>query len=1014
MTSGRSLGGFMTLAVVALAAAALLASPPRRDEAPREVVRHATREVDAGRAEPLRAALAARLRGDAGDRGAALGLATVERLTYDYGAAESRLRALAGGGEPADPWALHARLELARARDAQGLANGLVEEFRAVAAAARRFRDPAAEAEALFDLAAQVVFTDGVEAALGAVGRGLRALPRGLPELEASLRCRRGHLLALGARLPAAEREIRAGTELAQHAGDPRAEVICLRATANDQQLRGDVAGAIATMRQAVEVRRRIHDRSGLGIVLLVLGDYLRKTAEVGEAAALFTEALAEGEASHNLFVVAGASLAIGANALALNDHVAAGEHIERAIAAYDALSDRASGLLARSFRPFVSMAAGDLPLARRQVDEVLGWAIEVGDWQHVIALHEQRFAIELRAGELDAAARALDAADEVSRKQTPPLRAAELAYARARLALRRGELDVAQRGLEEHLAAADPADRLMRYELQARLAEVHARRGDLPRAEDALTRATDELEAWRAKLADRELRVLAFQASPQEVGDLNASVASVLGALAAGGRAEAAFDLAERRRARELADRLAQARALRATATPAPAGGATTPPERPEGRPVRAGDVARLLPDERTAIVEFVTGVSGAPTTALVVTRDRSGAARVRGRTLATADALVAPIARLHAVLEQGGAADALAAELGAALLEPLAELLGDGVTRLVIVPDGPLHRVPWDALRIAPGRWAVERYTTSLAPSAAIVAALWRDRGRATPRRPTRLLALADPVFPASPGESSGARAAGEEGLEPYRAAFDAAGGLPRLEASAREAQLVARYADEAEVRLRQRASAAYLKHADLARFDVVHVATHALVDDHAAARTALALAPGEGESGFVTATDLAALRLDASLVVLSACRTAGGVVVDGEGIQGLTAPLLQAGARAVVATEWRVGDRTMVPLLVDLYDALARGQPLADALRTAKLEALGRGAAPREWAALVSVGDPVVTVALERPAGRRWWVAVGAAAALLVGLGAVLRGRRARRGHATAAGRVSLGSS
>jgi CHAT domain-containing protein len=88
---------------------------------------------------------------------------------------------------------------------------------------------------------------------------------------------------------------------------------------------------------------------------------------------------------------------------------------------------------------------------------------------------------------------------------------------------------------------------------------------------------------------------------------------------------------------------------------------------------------------------------------------------------------------------------------------------------------------------------------------------------------------------------------------------------------------------------------------------------LSTHALVDDRALGRTALA--PGPSGSGLVTPGELAGLRLDADMVVLSACRTAGGVVVDGEGIQRLTAALLAAGARSVVATAgaWATGARS-----------------------------------------------------------------------------------------------------
>jgi hypothetical protein len=145
---------------------------------------------------------------------------------------------------------------------------------------------------------------------------------------------------------------------------------------------------------------------------------------------------------------------------------------------------------------------------------------------------------------------------------------------------------------------------------------------------------------------------------------------------------------------------------------------------------------------------------------------------------------------------------------------------------------------------------------------------------------------------------------------------------------------------------------------------------------------------------------------------MVVLSACRTAGGVTVAGEGVQGLTTPLMAAGARSVVATQWRVGDRSTVRLVADLYDGLARGRPVADALREAKLAALHRGAPPGEWAGFTVVGDPLTRVAVvapsSRPAGVR--VAIGALALVLVGAavyGAMRwSGRSADRGEAPGA--------
>jgi hypothetical protein len=114
----------------------------------------------------------------------------------------------------------------------------------------------------------------------------------------------------------------------------------------------------------------------------------------------------------------------------------------------------------------------------------------------------------------------------------------------------------------------------------------------------------------------------------------------------------------------------------------------------------------------------------------------------------------------------------------------------------------------------------------------------------------------------------------------------------------------------------------------------------------------------------------------------------------------VQGLTAPLLAAGARSVVATGWRIGDRETVAFVARFYDALAGGAPVGDALRAAKLDAIRRGATPGEWAAFGVVGDAFVTLPLQRPARRApWWIAVGAAAVAAAGLYAGTRRGAAR---------------
>ena len=202
---------------------------------------------------------------------------------------------------------------------------------------------------------------------------------------------------------------------------------------------------------------------------------------------------------------------------------------------------------------------------------------------------------------------------------------------------------------------------------------------------------------------------------------------------------------------------------------------------------------------------------------------------------------------------------------------------------------------------------------------------------------------------------------------------------------------------------MRLGADASEAALKRDGLRAYRVVHLATHALVDDRSVAYTALALAPGDGEDGFVNPAEIAELKLGADLLVLSACRSGRGPVVGGEGIQGLAAPALGAGARAVLGSGWRVGDAATADFFARFYRALARGLPLGEALRATKLELRRAGATPAIWASFTLVGDPHTLLPLHLPSsGTPPWFVVAAAVVMLIlayGMIRMLRGRESR---------------
>jgi hypothetical protein len=123
---------------------------------------------------------------------------------------------------------------------------------------------------------------------------------------------------------------------------------------------------------------------------------------------------------------------------------------------------------------------------------------------------------------------------------------------------------------------------------------------------------------------------------------------------------------------------------------------------------------------------------------------------------------------------------------------------------------------------------------------------------------------------------------------------------------------------------------------------------------------------------------------------------------VVLRGEGIHGLTAPLLEAGARSIVATQWQIEDAAVLPVVEDFYSALADGLDVASALQAAQVSSIRRGDPGALWAAFTLVGNPDVTLVLRRPSTvSPYWLA--AILSLIVGVAAAVRQSRNHDGRA-----------
>ncbi|WP_375742585.1 CHAT domain-containing protein [Corallococcus interemptor] len=382
-----------------------------------------------------------------------------------------------------------------------------------------------------------------------------------------------------------------------------------------------------------------------------------------------------------------------------------------------------------------------------------------------------------------------------------------------------------------------------------------------------------------------------------------------------------------------------------------------------------------------------------------MAVTREGTRAYRIPERAR-----LRPSVALLSGLIERrDGSEAAAAAALYAQLLAPALRDLPPRVSRLLLVPDGPLHDLPFAALREhADGPPLMTRYELARVPSASLLH-YWR----AQPARPPEgeALVLADPDRSDTLQGTQVASARGGMFLETA-----SLGALPEAR---REGRSVSESLEDTGVKPRllmgAEASEQALKAARWDAVRILHMAAHAVVDVESPERSALVLAPGEaGEDGLLQPREIAELRLRDALVVLSSCRGASGALLAGEGVLSLARAFFESGARAVVASLWPMRDAEAAALLERYYRHLAKGRDAASALREAQREAWEDGEPAAMWAGLGVMGDaalvPVRPAARGTGQGVLVGVSVGAGLLGLLGFG-VHRARR-KRGSGQAA--------
>ena len=667
---------------------------------------------------------------------------------------------------------------------------------------------------------------------------------------------------------------------LQRQTGNRRGEAATLGNLGSRYSALGRPEEAVRSFEQALEIQREVKDAAGEAVTLASLGSHYG-SSNPAKALELLQGALT---LQAELGDRAGEARALYRSALAqsaLGRTADAVASFEAALSRFRALADPNGEAAALQEVARIELARGDPAAARARLESVLAL---------VESLRSRVAGDRLRSSYFSSLGEAYDlyveALMELHRRD-PPAGLAARAFEAAERGRARSLLDLLREARVEIRHGADPG--LLDEERRLRIA-LNAKAERLARTLEGKHTREQEAEARR---------------------EVDAAASS--------------YELAEGR--------------LRAAL---PAYGALVRPE-----PVTLPAVQALL-DPRTLLLEYALGEKRSFLWALTTTSLASFELPARATIEEAAREAHARLSTLDP--GQGARRREVLARLGRMLLGPVAAALPG--KRLAVVAGGALQYVPFAALTLPSGEPVVARHEVVDLPSAAVLGELRRKAASRTPS-PGALAVLADPVFASDDPrvESHDRKPPGpsppQTEADLARVVRDAqAGGFPRLPWTRREAESAAAQAGGRPVLLALgfQASLETATGPDLARFRVVHFATHGFLDSRHPELSGLVLSlvdeNGRPRPGFLRLTDIYNLDLGAELVVLSGCRTALGREIRGEGLLGLTRGFLYAGSSRVIASLWPVRDRATAELMQRFYRALFRdGKDPAAALHAAQ---------------------------------------------------------------------------
>lgn len=805
-----------------------------------------------------------------------------------------------------------------------------------------------------------------------------------LRDVEARMVLARGHFELGQTRFAQADVFARKVLEFAAQRGDEDLAAAAGLLSGANAWASGDRSGALqryaAVMRTvgvANDPRPAMKARYMTGLLLIRAGEVGRGLAEAARTGELIAAyAWSEGRCSTHMLQYEGYRI--------LRDDIAARRHARAALSCAQKFGDPRLVIMATSNLTLIERAVGNRANARRLAEEIVSrpprFCSERAQARLQLALmmtDEQRYA--------EAERTLLDALTD-ARRCNEKLVAAPVLAAIARVRLLAGDTALA-------LAAARDANALMLQQSGGSAIGIHtgepwtvrsifgvalAAAGLNEEALEVLQSAVELIETQRSRVPSDELGLSEFMADKDE------AYRALIAVLVSAGRIEEAVTTSERLRARALGDAVARGyvdilpaissaerarlkelntalaaanRERLVASTEADAGKLASRIAllRDELRAFRSelyikhpriqarsveesegliADASRLLPDAGDAILTYV--VNDRETIGFLLRRDREGVKITTRRIAVTREELERQAEEFSAAIAQRDLRYARHAKnLHHLLVAPFVRDLA-GKRRLYIVPEGVLWRVPFHALIGADGRAVLETMTVAFSPSLTLLRARRPEpHGRAAGRG---VLAVGDPILP---------RGAAERTLASLPGARD-------------EAEQIARtYGGEGRLLAGTAATERAVKE-QAANFRIIHLATHSIINDAAPMYSSIALTPSGADDGFLEAREMLELDLEAALVVLSSCESAGGALTPGEGVVGMSWALMVAGSENALVTLVDVGSRSTGRFMIELHRRIAKSDDYAASLRETQLATMRRPETshPFYWAPYVLI--------------------------------------------------------